>query len=611
MQITSRSPIRQATPSRRPSPVVRADRFIPAAEEWCPPTPPKLSLLSKAALVGGLGLTFLTSLNAHAGPVNVANVQVARANLRDLAVTVLPQGTPRIDLIRADRDQSRVGASLGQGLFVDIHGNLSLLPLESLGWDRPPRDFQRVDLNSKQSVQRYGSSVQFAESSTRRTIFSEHDGSLEMKGPHGQAVFLNLPHGQIKVTGGKSGEFLVDKGLATHIRRPGQPEITVVRGPDSLEVLKNNQLTGSARLQADGSLLIQNGKDTARVTRSASGTILQVDGKGRLEDARIVRDGDVYLGRRDKDTMTVDDQKLLAESKARYDMVMQQLEQVEPGFAEKHPMVASVLEYASANPRLLGAEADHIGFLQAGTLLASTGGALETVSALGAQAAALNLANSARALGAAALSAQAAAQAQAAAGNLAQASKLAADAQNFANRAHQARDQAIKTGGKALKAARLARIMAGVGGLLQIVDGVVGIHKGRADRSLVEGAIAVTQSRMEQLAGQFQGDDREALQDDYDKVMRVMNQLQKQADKKVRVGGLKIGLGSLMIVSAALGPEAPPILGVIGMVGTGGTMVYEHWTPIKNFLTGSSDKVPTFLDILPDKDRVVIHLEPR
>ena len=89
-----------------------------------------------------------------------------------------------------------------------------------------------------------------------------------------------------------------------------------------------------------------------------------------------------------------------------------------------------------------------------------------------------------------------------------------------------------------------------------------------------------------------------------------MNQLNKQADKKVLAGELKIGLGGLMIVSALLGPEDPPILRTIGIAGTAGTTVYEHWGPIKSFLTGTSNHVPTFLNILPKSDKVVIHLEP-
>jgi len=247
--------------------------------------------------------------------------------------------------------------------------------------------------------------------------------------------------------------------------------------------------------------------------------------------------------------------------------------------------------------------------LQAGTLLATTSAGAKTVSALGAEAAAINMANSARALGAAALAAKAAAQAQAAAGNLAQAASLAKDAQNFAAQANTAKDNAIRTGGKALKSANLARVLAGVGGALEIVNGIMNIKDGKTDRALIQGARAVTENSMERWSAVMQGADRVAVQDDYDKVMKVMDQLDKQADKKVRVGAIKIGLGGLMVVSALLGPEAPPILGAIGVAGTVGVTAYEHWGPIKSFLTGESNKVPTFLDILPNKDEVIIHLD--
>jgi hypothetical protein len=168
----------------------------------------------------------------------------------------------------------------------------------------------------------------------------------------------------------------------------------------------------------------------------------------------------------------------------------------------------------------------------------------------------------------------------------------------------------MRTGGEAMKSATVARALIGVGGALQIVDGVLGYKGGKSDRALVEGARAVTESTMQHLVDQMTTpEDRMAVQDDFDKVMRVMDELDKQADKKVLVGKLKIGLGGLMVVSALLGPGAPPLLGAIGLAGTAGTAVYEHWGPIKSFLTGDSNKVPTFLDILPQSDEVIIRLD--
>ena len=539
MTITDRRP---QTPLNRQSPLTRPTSPPPSPKDayaasqpqqepaYKPSLVPQLSLLSKVVLTGTLGLTALTGMAAPAGTHALMATQVLSTQpcLKDLTVTVLPEGTPRLDVIRAPHsDYSRVGTSLGGGLFEDLNGNLSLLPLDSLGWDSGARDFARVDMgaNGKENVQRYGTTIQYVESSTRRTIFTEHDNRLEVNGRRGKTVFDANPDGSLHVRGPRQ-DYTVRPGLVTHIERPGKAPLLVLHSATQLRVVEGDLTKASASLLEDGSLTMSNGRSQGTATRSDNGLIINLKGSGSLPTGRIIHDGGTYLGRRDKDAMTVDNQKLLAESKARYDMVMKQLDSVEPGFAEKHPVVASVLEYAAANPRLLGEEADHIGFLQAGTLLASTGGAMETVSALGAQAAALNLANSARALGAAALSAQAAAQAQAAAGNLAQAGQLAHEAQDFATRAHQAKDQAIKTGGKALKASNLARVMAGVGGVLQIVDGVVGIHHGRADRSLVQGAIAVTQASMEQFASRLQGDDRIAAQDDFDKVMRVMNEQQ-------------------------------------------------------------------------------------
>ncbi|CAN0436300.1 unnamed protein product, partial [Phaeothamnion confervicola] len=174
------------------------------------------------------------------------------------------------------------------------------------------------------------------------------------------------------------------------------------------------------------------------------------------------------------------------------------------------------------------------------------------------------------------LAAQAGAQAAAQAGNLAQAGQLAQEAQGLATKAHAAQNSAIKTGGNALKEANVARVLAGAGGALEIVDGIVNIHSGKVDRSLVKGAIAVTQASMDRLTSNLQGADKAEAQDDYGKVMKVMGELDKQADKKVHVGALKIGVGGLMIVSALLGPEAPPILGAIGIAGSVGTTVYEH-----------------------------------
>ncbi len=600
------------------------DGFSPSGDNLINATKtPRLagtSKLTKAVIGTSLAVSAFTGLapSAHAAVSALVQMQPKPAN--GLNVIVLPNNTPRLDIFNAGKhgidrdvdpkDYSQVGLDLGNGLFQDTHGNLSVVPYLAFDWNVQASDFQRVDMGVKgQSIERFGGTVQFSESSTKREIYSESGAKTTLTGPHGKTVFERKSDGSISVTTERDQYTIRQDGMFTRIQREGKADINVMRSEGEIRVIENNRAFAGSSLKTDGAITTISSAGETTSTRSESGTIISIDGRKGIHDAQIIRDGDTFLGGKDRDRMSVNDQKLLDEAKARYDDVMAQLEQVEPGFAQKHPVVAEVLQYAAANPSLLMEKGEGTGFVQAGTLLATSGAASQTVSALGLEAAAINMANSARALGAAALAAKAAAQAQAAAGNMAQAASLAKEAQGFAAQANTAKDNAIATGGKAMKTANLARVLAGVGGALQIVNGVMNIKDGKTDRALIQGARAVTENSMERWSAVMQGADRVAVQDDYDKVINVLDQLDKQADKKVRVGTMKIGLGGLMVVSALLGPAAPPILGAIGVAGTVGVTAYEHWGPIKSFLTGESNKVPTFLDILPNKDEVIIHLD--
>lgn len=600
------------------------DGFSPSGDNLINATKtPRLagtSKLTKAVIGTSLAVSAFTGLapSAHAAVSALVQMQPKPAN--GLNVIVLPNNTPRLDIFNAGKhgidrdvdpkDYSQVGLDLGNGLFQDTHGNLSVVPYLAFDWNVQASDFQRVDMGVKgQSIERFGGTVQFSESSTKREIYSESGAKTTLTGPHGKTVFERKSDGSISVTTERDQYTIRQDGMFTRIQREGKADINVMRSEGEIRVIENNRAFAGSSLKTDGAITTISSAGETTSTRSESGTIISIDGRKGIRDAQIIRDGDTFLGGKDRDRMSVNDQKLLDEAKARYDDVMAQLEQVEPGFAQKHPVVAEVLQYAAANPSLLMEKGEGTGFVQAGTLLATSGAASQTVSALGLEAAAINMANSARALGAAALAAKAAAQAQAAAGNMAQAASLAKEAQGFAAQANTAKDNAIATGGKAMKTANLARVLAGVGGALQIVNGVMNIKDGKTDRALIQGARAVTENSMERWSAVMQGADRVAVQDDYDKVINVLDQLDKQADKKVRVGTMKIGLGGLMVVSALLGPAAPPILGAIGVAGTVGVTAYEHWGPIKSFLTGESNKVPTFLDILPNKDEVIIHLD--
>lgn len=599
------------------------DGFLPSVDPLVKAAKPTrqagISPLTKAIISTSLAVSAFTGLAPSAHAAVSALVQMQPQPTNGLSVIVLPPATPRLDIFQADRrgidrevnpkDYSQVGLNLGNGLFQDVNGNLSVVPFLSYDWKMEASDFQRVDVGTKgQSIQRFGGTVQYTESSTKRDIYSESGAKTTLTGAHGKTVFERKSDGSISVTTERDHYTIRQDGMFTRIQREGEPEISVMRNGGEIRVIENNRAFAGSSLK-DGVITTKSSAGEAIITQSESGTIVTIDGSKGLKDAHIIRDGNTFLGGRDRDQMSINDQRLLDEAKARYDDVMTQLEQTEPGFEKNHPLIAEVLQYAAANPKLLTKDAENTGFMQAGTLLASTASGGAAVSALGAEAAALNLAASARALGAAALAAKAAAQAQAVAGNMASAASLAKDATSLAAKANAAKDQAIATGGKAMQSANLARVLAGVGGAMQIVNGVMNYKEGKSDRALILGARAVTENSMERWAAATEGADRVAVQDDYDKVMKVMDQLDLQADKKVRVGTLKIGLGGLMVVSALLGPQAPPILGAIGIAGTVGTSVYEHWGPIKSFLTGESNKVPTFLDILPNKDEVIIRLD--
>jgi hypothetical protein len=124
----------------------------------------------------------------------------------------------------------------------------------------------------------------------------------------------------------------------------------------------------------------------------------------------------------------------------------------------------------------------------------------------------------------------------------------------------------------------------------------------------VEGAIAVTEARMQELRGTLTGAELERATEDYSKVMNTLEQLRQNAKKQVRVGGLKVGCGSLLLVSALMGPKAPVALGAVGIACTAGTSIYEHWDKLESFFDKDAPQRPTLIDILPD-DEIVLKLD--
>jgi hypothetical protein len=566
--------------------------------------------LAATAFSGLAGQALAAAPQGRPAPISALADSTTRSLFRTV---VLPEKTPRIDLVRGEHDYSPVGVHLGDGLVQDTNGNLVLVPSMTYGWDLEVRDFSHVGLGKggEKSVTRFGSTVHYKESSTKRHIITEQAEGAEIRGPRGEIRIRRDLDGNLQASGPDGLKYEILKTRDGYRILPAQGTALHLRlNEGSLRLLEGGRPVGAADNQP-GELRLSSAGGQAVITRSEGGHIYEIDGENGWGDARIIKDGRLVLGDKDSQRLEVDPPRVVNDTRTRYQQILEHLEAVEPGWAQKHPVVASVLEYAAANPQLLSRSDDPNGMLQAGTTLATAGGALQSGVALNAAGTALSLAESAKALGAAALSAKAAAQAAAQAGNMAQAAALAREAQELGARAREIGNKAMETGKHAKNAAQVARIMLGVAGALQIVDGGFDIHGGAKQKSLIDGAIAVTQAQMDELKTQLQGPELERAMQDYTRVMKVLQQLQKQADKEVTVGGLKIGFGALLLVSALLGPEAPMALALIGIGGTVGTAVYQHWDEIHEFLTGDPKEVPSFLDVVPDSDRVRIDLGNR
>ena len=161
---------------------------------------------------------------------------------------------------------------------------------------------------------------------------------------------------------------------------------------------------------------------------------------------------------------------------------------------------------------------------------------------------------------------------------------------------------AQRIGDSALKTAKVARVMTGVAGALEIADGVGDIHKGASSKDIVEGAIVITEALRERLSEELSGRQQEQMMEDYSKVMQILRGLKKNANKQITIGGVKVGCGGLMLISAlAGGAVIPPIIGAVGMVCTAGTAVYENWDQIESFFTGQEVQPdPNLRQVLPE-----------
>ena len=567
----------------------------------------------------------VAGFTAIAQPAQAAPAQsvVTRNDVKEksgLEVMVLPHGTPRIELIRKTRTtpfdhlpeslpDRPVGVHLGAGIFHDSNGNLFLVPSLAAGWKDGVTDFKRVEaevpLAWDDTVSRYSNTVHFKDSPYDRTVYVELGNETEV---HHQGRKIGRykvyndgvewkgqgERNRIAVIQQKDGRVFVDGPINHNARLKFSPgEIDVDALVFDHTVRHDSQ-----------SITVRGGGSNFDVRRSGDGKFTRVD-SGYFSQHNISRHGDVI-----RTQGTFSDRNLsinppsVARDELNFKVLSRRIEAVQPGYAERHPLIMAILEYAVANPGLMGEGHDSLGIIKHGSRIAAGGGAVATGSAMLTGAQALALAENAQALGAAALASKSAAQTAAQAGQFAKAGQLAAQAQGFADKARLAGGQAMKLGKQASNVAQVARVLTGVAGVLQMIDGGMDLHRGASSRSVVEGAKVLAKSVKDLLAQSQTGEDLERTQHDYKRLMEVLNDLESRADKEITLGGMKIGCGGLMLLSAlAGGAVIPPVIGIVGMACTVGTIGYENWDEIHSFFKGTPVAPRRDLrDILPQPE---------
>ena len=574
------------------------------------------------------GIMAFAPTAAKAAPIDALVTQEISES-DGLDVTILPRGTARVDILRKTTrsvddkpykvSHTDVGVHIGRGLFHDTNGNLVLVPSLAAGWEDTVSDFTRVDMDipgTDDTVTRYGQTVIHKKSSSNRQAFVDKGNVMEFhrKGGH-ESQYEVLNNGvQYRGESGSLEWRVTQQGNVVNVDGPGKNDLNITFAENGIDVVgqdgRHNEVVISdtdIRVKGDGT--------DYEVHRSVTGAITQVKPSGILNDKTIVHNGNQITsdGTFGTSKLTIDPAQFMQNQTVNFQNLKNAIEEAEPGYTEKHPLVMGILEYATANPGLVGEDdAGDSAFVGVGKAITGSSGALSSGMAISKGAQALTLAENARALGAAALQAQGAAQAAVASGNLSQAAALGAQAQDLAGQAKALGGEAMKLGEGAKSAAQVAKIMNGLAGTLSVIDGGMDLHQGASNKSMIDGAIIIADALFEQLQEEQSGEALERTQEDYSKVMTILQQLRESAQKQQTVGGLKVLGGGLLLISAfASGGVIPLAIGLAGTAVTLGTSAYEHWDHLKAIFTGEEvEQDPTLKDVLPDalKDEILFDL---
>ena len=586
------------------------------------------------AVMASLAGLSAVSTGASAAPAEQL-VTESTSQTDGLEITVLPPDSARVDILRNSRQVARgrsgqtteartpysdVGVHLGGGIVHDTNGNLVVIPSLAAEWGESITEFKRVELDVPgfdESVTRYGNTVHHEESPFTRNVYVQLGQSTKLLKDGSSSDYQILSNG-VQYRGEKGVEWrLTQTGSVVTVDGPGNQDFQITYGSqkhfDNIKVegqKRHNEIYYNSNvIEVEGS----GGEKT--IVRDQQTGETKIDG-GFLNSYTLLKKGDkvTVKGLIFDSEVTVNPSEFMKNQEIEFHRLTDAIEQAEPGYSKKHPLVMSVLEYAVANPAIMGEDADSTEVVGLGKAVVGTGAVLTTGKALLTGAKALKMGETAMELGARALEAKAAAQAaaqaaQAAAqaGNLAEAASLAAAAGESAQTAQtlggQARSlgaSAHELGDKALGTAKVAKIMTGVTGGLEIAEGVMDLSHGASDQSVVEGAMIIADAMLARLSEEQTGAELQQTIKDHADVMKVLKQLEANSEKTMQVGGMKIGCGGLMILSAlAGGAVIPPIIGAVGAVCTVGTAVYEHWDDITGFFSGEEQAAPGLHEILP------------
>ncbi|MEW6282618.1 MAG: hypothetical protein AB1758_28675 [Candidatus Eremiobacterota bacterium] len=319
------SPLTSAPPAGRPKPVLPGEpppepqdlAAIQAAEEVAPQK--RSHDWAKAAAVGAL-VVVGAGLLAGCGPAPPPVTQTVTSNLPaagisvdanhqgDLGVEVLPPGTARIDLhreTRTERDSdgdshtedvpySPVGVYLGNGIFLDTNGNLSLLPERAFeDSDRGAAvgsvEVDGAGLWDNVSVTRDGNRVIVSAPGPANDYTFTHEGNrVQMDGPLWGDVTITREGDHLLVDGPLWGDFHINRSEnQVRVTGPAFLGYTITRQGDTLDV--DGPLWSDVRIARQGDTIRVDGPAWADMTIRQIGTTTRLEGPGFSYN--VTRDG--------------------------------------------------------------------------------------------------------------------------------------------------------------------------------------------------------------------------------------------------------------------------------------------------------------------------------